>query len=406
MSKHVMGTNQLALQNMKARPVRSACLIIVVAVLAFTLFGGAVLAMNFSRGLDIMAKRFGADLMVVPEGAAENAQAVLLRGEPRYFYFDSNIVNKLASTEGIACASAQFFLTSLAADCCDAMVQLIAYDPSTDFVLQPWVAEKYGGQIEDGQVVAGGLISLRRDNTIKLLNHNYPVAARLSKSASGLDTSIFMTMNTMRQLIARANAEGYDFWAVQDREMRQMKVSAVLVKAAPGQNLRTLAAAIRRANEGVEVVVSQSVFSSMEETLSGFTSYIRLFSIALWILAALVLTAVFSGSIHERKKEFAILRIMGATRKKLAALALWESSLAGIAGGVAGVILACIVIFPFSVLIGETLRLPYLDASPLTVMLIALSCLFISALTGPLASLHAALKIGGAETYFTMREGE
>ncbi|MDR0376397.1 MAG: ABC transporter permease [Spirochaetaceae bacterium] len=406
MNTRILNTNRLALRNLKAKPVRSVCLAVIVAVLAFTLFGGAVLAMNFSRGLDIMTKRFGADLMVVPEGAAENAQAVLLRGEPRYFYFDSGIVETLAGMEGIARASAQFFLTSLAESCCDARLQLIAYDPSTDFVLQPWFAEQYTGRIEDGQVVAGSRITLSRTNSIRLLNHTYPVAARLSKSASGLDTSVFMTMNTMRQLIAQAKAEGYDFLAVQDREMRQMNISAVLVKTAPGQNPRTLAAAIRRANAGVEVLVSQSVFSSIGETLSGFISYIRLFSVLLWILAILILTVAFSGSIHERKKEFAILRVLGATRKKLAALALWESFLAGIAGGVAGITLACIIIFPFSVLIGESLGLPYLAASPLTVTLIALSCLFLSALTGPLASLHGALKISRAETYFTMREGE
>jgi putative ABC transport system permease protein len=71
---------------------------------------------------------------------------------------------------------------------------------------------------------------------------------------------------------------------------------------------------------------------------------------------------VFSGSIHERKKEFALLRILGATRKKLVAIVLGESSLAGLAGGAAGVILASLAVFPFSTLINERLELPYLEA--------------------------------------------
>ncbi|MDR0707329.1 MAG: FtsX-like permease family protein [Treponema sp.] len=406
MKKYVLNTSALSLQNLKAKPARSVCLITIVAILAFALFGGSILALNLQQGLAAMTKRFGADLMVVPEGAAENAQAVLLRGEPKYFYFDAEIADKVAAAEGIACASPQFFLTSLSESCCDAMLQLIAYDPATDFVVQPWVAEKYSGRIEDGQVVTGSRIALRSDNTIRLLNHNYPVAARLSKSASGLDTSVFMTMNTMRLLIARANAEGYGFLAVQDKEMRRMKISAVLVKAAPGENPRTLAAAIRRAHEGVEVVVSQSVFSSMAGTLSGFMSYVYIFSAVMWVMAVIVLAAVFSGTIHERKKEFAVLRILGATRKRLVGIVLSESSIVGIAGGIVGIALASLAVFPFSALISERLALPWLDASFFNIVSLVLFCLLLSALTGPLASLYAALKISGAETYITMREGE
>jgi putative ABC transport system permease protein len=135
--------------------------------------------------------------------------------------------------EGVARASLQFFLTSLSESCCDAMVQLIAYDPETGFVVRPWIAENQGGSVEDGQIVTGSRIALCADNTIRLLGHNYPVAAQLSRSASGLDTSIFMTMNTMRLLIGRARVEGYDFLAVQEKEMERGAVSAVLAKIDP-----------------------------------------------------------------------------------------------------------------------------------------------------------------------------
>ncbi|MDR1149869.1 MAG: ABC transporter permease, partial [Spirochaetaceae bacterium] len=198
----------LSLKNLRAKPVRTACLVVVVAILAFTLFGGSILALNLRQGLDTMTKRFGADLMVVPEGAGERAQTLLLRGGSAFFYFDAGIVDKVAQTEGVLCASPQFFLTSLSADCCDAAVQLIAYDPATDFVVQPWIAEKRGKQVIDGQLVIGSRVNLGSSGAIRLFNHEYPVAAQLSRSASGLDTSIFMTMNTMRDLVGRARTEG------------------------------------------------------------------------------------------------------------------------------------------------------------------------------------------------------
>jgi putative ABC transport system permease protein len=406
MKKRVLNTGLLSLENLKAKPVRTACLVVVSAILACTLFGGSILALNLRRGLAAMTKRFGADLMVVPAGTSEKAQSILLRGTISYFYFDAAIVDSVARTEGIACASPQFFLTSLAEGCCDAMVQLIAYDPETDFVIRPWMAEKYNKTIEDGQVVAGSRITIRTDGTIRLLGHNYPVAARLSKSASGLDTSVFMTMNTMRLLVGRARAEGYDFLAVQEKEMQRGAVSAVLAKTDPSIPSAQPAQIIGRENAGVDVVISQSIFSGISESLAGLTVYIHLFSAVLWVLALIVLSAVFSGTVQERKKEFALLRILGATRKKLAGMVLAESAIAGIAGGVAGIALASMAIFPFSTLISERLELPYLDAPPSSIILFALGSLVLSVLAGPLASLYAAIRISGAETYFTMREGE
>ncbi|MDR3174551.1 MAG: ABC transporter permease [Treponema sp.] len=402
MGKKTLDTGALSLKNLRAKPVRTACLMIVAAVLAFTLCGGSILALNLRQGLDTMTRRFGADLMIVPQGAGEKAQSVLLNGGSSYFYFDSSVADTIAGTEGIACASPQFFLASLSTECCDEEVQLIAYDPATDFVVQPWIAEKHSA-VEDGQVVAGSKITIRANGAIRLFNHEYPVAARLSSSASGLDTSVFMTMNTMRQLIDRAHAEKYNFLA---DYYGDNPISAVLAKVDQSKNSTTLAYAIRRENRDVDVLVSQGIFSRIAETLSGLVHYIRIFSIAIWALAFIVLAAVFSGTIHERKKEFALLRVLGATRKKLAGIVLSESSLAGIAGGLAGVTLASTVIFPFSTLISERLELPYLDAPVHRIVLLLLGSLLLSAIVGPLASLYSALKISGAETYLTMREGE
>jgi putative ABC transport system permease protein len=353
-----------------------------------------------------MTKRFGADLMVVPEGTGQKAQALLLKGGIAYFYFDAGIVDKVAKTQGVECASPQFFLTSLATECCDAAVQLIAYDPATDFVIQPWIAEKHTSGVQDGQLVVGSRINVRKNGAIQLFQHEYPVAAQLSHSASGLDISIFMTMNTLRELLGRARAEGFDFLGVQEKEAARGRVSAILVKTNAEEKQSAIAAAIRRENPGVEVLTSQGIFSHIAAALSGLVTYIRVFSAALWVLAVGVLAAVFSGTIHERKKEFALLRILGAPRKKLIALVLYESSCTALSGGALGIALASLAVFPFSALISENLQLPYLDSPLAVVVPLVFANLALSALAGPLASLYAAVKISRAETYYTLREGE
>jgi putative ABC transport system permease protein len=402
----VFGNNTiitLSLKNLKAKPVRTACLALVAAILAFTLFGGSILTLNLRQGLAVMTKRFGADMMVVPKGASEKAQSLLLRGETGFFYFDSSIVEDIEKTEGVVCASPQFFLTSLSTECCDDAVQLIAYDPQTDFVVQPWIMEKNKGLIEDGQVVVGSRITERVNGTIKLFNQEYPVAAKLSSSASGFDTSIFMTMNTMRTIIDNAHEQRYGFIA---DSYGEDAISAVLIKADPSRPPSVLSWDIRKRNEDVDVLIAQGIFGSISKTLSGLVKYIHVFSAALWALAFFILAAVFSGTVHERKKEFAILRILGATQKKLVSIVLSESSIAAFTGGITGIALACLVVFPFSVLIGEKLELPFLEAPLLNIAILVLANLFLSVIVGPLASLYAALRISKAETYFTLREGE
>ena len=397
-----MGT--LSLKNLQAKPVRTACLMVVVAILAFTIFGGSVITMNLSQGLDTIQKRFGADLMVVPEGSSERAETLLLRGGINYFYFDPEITEKILHIDGVIQASPQLYLASLAnTACCDEEVQLIAYDPASDFVVQPWTSEKYSESVTDGQVVVGNNVSIRRNGKILLLGHEYPVAAQLSSSASGFDTSIFMTMNTMKLVISRAQAAGINF--LPDNYTDGL-ISAVLVKTEPQTSSSLIAHNIREQNENAEVIISQGVFSRISSALSGFVMYIQFFSIALWALAVVVLAAVYSGSIHERKKEFALLRIIGATRKRLVGIVLCESSLVGIAGGALGIALACMFIFPFADLISIKLDLPYLDPSIIGIITLVTVSLLISAAVGPLASLYSAYKISKAETYFTMREGE
>jgi len=397
-----LNTGTLAFKNLTAKPVRTACLILVTAILAFTIFCGSIIALNLEQGLAAITKRFGADIMVVPLGSAEKAQTILLRGEPDNFYFDAGVIDTINSTDGVVQASPQFFLASLSTDCCDDHVQLIAYDPETDFVVQPWIAEKYGDKVLDGQVVVGSHITINANRTIKLFNNNYAVAAQLSPSASGFDTTVFMTMNTMRDLVEHSKtldssiAENY----------QDGMVSAILIKTDANKNSSEIAHNIKEQTEGVEAIVSQGIFTQIASSLSGFTKYIRVISVILWVLAVIVLAAVFSGLIHERKKEFALLRIIGAARLRLVGIVLSESSLAGIAGGIAGIILAGITVFPFANLISARLGLPYLDASFVNIVLLILFCLIISALSGTIASLYSALKISKAETYFTMREGE
>ena len=85
----------------------------------------------------------------------------------------------------------------------------------------------------------------------------------------------------------------------------------------------------RLEREGIkaDLVIPQNITSSVSESISKYIVYIRIFSIMLWLLALILLTVVFTFSIHERKKEIAVLRVLGATRKKLLQLIFSEAAI-------------------------------------------------------------------------------
>ena len=119
-----------------------------------------------------------------------------------------------------------------------------------------------------------------------------------------------------------------------------------------------------------------------------------------------VLGVVFSVTFSERRKEFSLYRVLGATKGKLAGLVMMESVLISLAGSLSGIAAAALVVFPFSTYIQSIVNLPYLQPSVGVILAAAGISFLISFLTGPLAALCTALKLGKFEIYTAIRENE
>ena len=121
----------LPIENLKRKPFRTGALLAVVTILALTFFGGTMLTMNLNTGMTSMEKRLGADLMVVPQNTVQKAEALLTNGNPSTFYFTKDIADEVMQADGIAQATEQTYISSLAAACCAEKLQIIGYDPPT-----------------------------------------------------------------------------------------------------------------------------------------------------------------------------------------------------------------------------------------------------------------------------------
>ena len=136
---------------------------------------------------------------------------------------------------------------------------------------------------------------------------------------------------------------------------------------------------------------------------SGITFVVTIF---LWIAAILVLLFVFSISFHERKREFALLAVLGADRKKIAGVIMCESLMIAAAGTICGIFITGLILFPFQTLISVSMELPYLIPDFVTIIKNLFVSVAISISMGPIACFYSAMRMSKIDTYFILRENE
>lgn len=399
----VLTSNRIARLNLKRKPFRTSILIITVGILSFILFGGSVLSFSMKKGLTSVEERLGSDLIVVPLGYEQNQQSILLTGEPSYFYFDKEIMDQIKEIEGISKLSAQFYLTSLSASCCSLPLQIVGFNPETDFLVQPWIKEVLGKDLEKGTFIVGSDILLEDNKKIKLFDKEYAVTATLDETGTGLDQSVFASMETIKEIYLDAKEKGV---YLPDHINPDTSISSVFIKVEKGYNINQVVTNIRQTIDGIQIIRTKALISNISQSFDHFITVYYVFAFAFLGITLVLLTAIFSASVNERKKEFAALRILGAQRKKIAGLLFWETLYISVTGSISGIVLAALAVFPFNVYIEESIGIPYLRPSLLWILVIFTGTLLIAVSISIIASTYSVIKLSQAETYLTLREGE
>jgi putative ABC transport system permease protein len=340
--------------------------------------------------------------MIVPSGYESAASGILLRSEPSAFYMDPEWLDKVSSVGGVDSASPQFFVTSLSAECCTVPVQLVGYDPKSDFVVGPWIATYLPGSVYGSDIVVGSAINAEVGGKLKFFEREYTVAARLDRTGMGFDSSVFMTIDAARIAAGDFVRRGGSFPARAD------SISSIFLRVSEGYAVEDVMSNIQRkyGDSGIALVPTRKFIDSVASGLNTLVFFIAALEAIIWIMAALVLSVVFSMMVNERKREFGILRSIGATRAKLATLVLAESGLICFYGGVLGTFLAGLTVLPFRIYISGVLKMPYIQAPIDKLALIFLASLLLSFAIGPIASLLPAAKAVKSDVYSAIREGE
>ena len=393
-----------SVKNMKRKPLRSALLSALVLLIAFTVFSGAFVIISLQRGLEVYRARLGADIVVVPASATGHGSVddILLQGITGNYYMSGDICEKVAATEGVEAVTKQFFLTSAKASCCSSRVQIIGFDPDTDFSIMPWIAESYSGTVQDGDVVVGAKIGVPESGRITFYGQEYTIAARLKETGTGLDSAVFANMNTVRKMAVNASSllktspfQGIDI---------DTAASALLIKVADGYSVEQVTDDINIHITKVKATPAKSMISDLSEGLTGTSALIGIMAAVIWAMAVIILVIVFALLSNERRKEFAVLRVMGASRKMLSRIMGTEAAVLGAIGAVIGIILSVLAVFPLSGSIRDMLKLPFFMPDLWVVLVLAAGAFLIALSAALLTALLSAKKITTNETALLLRE--
>ena len=398
-----MSLSSLAFANLRRNAARTVALAVLVAALAFAALAGTLVTASLRSGLESLEARLGADVIVAPQTAKSQVdlESIMIDGVPGAFYMDASYLDKVASLEGVEKASPQYFLATVKAGCCSMPVQVIGFDPQTDFTVKPWIARTYGGDLGRDQVVVGCNISGAVGATIQLYGVECQIVSKLDETGTQLDNAVFATGETVAGLIDAAIEKGFP---PDSHEDPASMISTVQVKVAPGYSAEDVANEVNLHVRGAVAVQTKAMTSSVSDGVAGLSGVIAMLAAALCAVALAVLVIVFTVTGSRRSREFAILRVAGASQRMLSRLVIVESLATSLVGAVAGIALALVALFSFNGAIEQALGLPFLMPAPAAVLVAAAAVLVAALIAGALASALSARRLAHVDAGQTLRE--
>ncbi len=396
----------LAFQNLMRRTFRTSALLIAIAIVSGAVFSTSTLMWGVNDSLKKGLSKFGADLLVVPKGSMISMKSALLSGEPSVFYMERDILRTIASLKGVKKISPQLFLTSIDGECCViGNAFIIGFDPTSDFTVLPWIEEKIEGPFQISDAIIGGLNTQNVGDTIVFYGQTLRVYGKLGRTGVGLyDNAIFIDIEHAYSMAEKS----YTIPNVAPLKLVRGHISAVLIQLEVGAKLPYISFTISK-DPNVKVITAGNIITSVRQNLVALFSSTIVLSIVLIIANALMISAIFSTIINERRRELGLLRAIGARKSSIFRLILYEAALLTSIGGLSGVIVGIIImrVYQRTIIFNlKALNMPYIWPSVTDIVMLALGAIAVSVLVGVAGTFYPALRGSKMHPYDAIRAGE
>lgn len=369
---NALSLRRVPVLTIRAHPVRSLIIAVLALAQAACVFGGLILVGAMRAELTLAERRLGADLVVYPTTCLNQVEKkrLLMLGTPVGCHQPRSTLARMSSNEDIAALSYQLYVSETLVD--GSTRWIVGFEPETDFALSPWIAEGEGTSLPRGSVLVGSAVPGADGQTLSVFGRERPIGAHLLTTGSELDDAVFVSMDTLSDMMADARAAGEDNDASLDP---RTDYSAALVRASDSD-------AIESVTNWINLYVRKVSAVRAADALVGAASGIRahrgvaigvLGATWLVLLGALVIVQV--SLMNERMQELAVWRSIGASRSIMSRVMLSESALLHVAGALAGVCLAALTVpFVGDGSLVETLASPATSLPLAGLSIVAVTC--------------------------------
>lgn len=397
--------NSLPFKNLKGAPGKTTALIVLSFFLSFCILAGSLVLSGLQSGMESLDARLGADIMVVPYKAATDnyLEDTILMGNKGYYYMPVQKMSDISQKiDGIAKMSPQLYLATTKASCCSYRVSIVGFDPETDFTITPWTQNSYHGTMKDYEVFVGHDMNAYAGDTLTFFGVPVKVAARLDKTGTYLDTAVYTNMNTARALIAAAKEKNLFPDTGSDVDADSM-VSCIMIKVQDGYDAASVEGEIKTYIRQVATVKTETSVEDVSDKLVGIQDMAGVLIAVIWILIFVIEMVAFRINFNSRMRDFAVLRMVGASSGELSKLLMQEALIVSAAGSLCGGAAALLVMELFSGGIERSLNMPFLLPQGWRMVLVFVCCIAVSVLAGVLSALSAARRAGKVDAAFILR---
>ncbi|MDR0827713.1 MAG: ABC transporter permease [Desulfovibrio sp.] len=396
----------LVRQNLKRKPFRAWMMIGGIVLACATLFVAAILSRGIQSTLQTARERLGADIVVVPADAREEALSALISGSPTSFFMPSSLEEKVRTAPGVQQTCSQVYLRSLDAACCVAQVALVGYDPVRDFTINPWVLQKTSEPLQANQLVVGAKVISALVGTpakaigqrLMFMGKPFSVATILEPTGLGTDYTVFLHMDMAYQM-----TQGSPLYPV---PVKKDQISTILIKVADGMAPETVAANIEKNIPELKALTSNQLTRSFSRQLQDLVDVLFVAGGLFSLLALVLVGNLFALSVRQRMRELGLFRAMGARRSVIFQLIILEALCIAGAGGLLGVLIGFSVIWFGKDIITEMIGNMYMWPGNPYFLKAVLLTMAAALVTGILGGLYPACRISSLEPYEAIRKGE
>ncbi len=398
-----MNLGRLVLRNILGSLYRSIAILVCAILVAGLSLSATLVVQGAQAGLKRNLSRMGADIIVIPWGTmSQDFDGAHLAGMMTERWMPRTYMDRIMAVQGVEIVSPQLYLSTITDSPYSSLpeLHLIAYDPVTDFVLEPWLEHDPIGALRLGEAVGGAAVS-DPDGDDKIQIYGYPIRLirTLEETGGDADQSLFVSFDTAQAIMEEVQRQPKPAF-----EIAPESISTAMVKVGMGDNAHEVAVRMLDQVPGVVPIESTGFFQAQRAQVVGLLRTVLALAALTSFLAILFMGMVFSLAANERRREIGMLRALGATKTLVLRSLLLEGVTLAVTGGAVGIALVILLAGLFGEQIAHATNIQISLPAPLALAGLAAAGLLLTVASVVLAAWLPASRLSKEEPALAMGE--